>query len=161
MLTPNSQAILYVLWHKFCPVISRTISSGAGVCQVCGWSLGNSGVGRMSSASLILLSSWKKTLLSGWCAGYFSASPGCIIGLVTTSTKDQIHITVFMKHEVYFTYPFLLMSYCHGKAAQYNSKTTAVCWVLIAVEHEIAWYYLHISCSLSLILWPLVLLRCD
>jgi hypothetical protein len=35
-------------------------------------------------------------------------------------------ITVFIHHEVHFTYPFLLMSYGYGMTAQYSSKTTTV-----------------------------------
>jgi hypothetical protein len=53
-------------------------------------------------------------------------SSGCSVGPVTTSTKDKLHITVFVQRKVHFTYPFLLMSYCHGTTAQYNSKATTV-----------------------------------
>jgi hypothetical protein len=60
------------------------------------------------------------------CWIHFCISPGCSAGTVTTSTGDQIHITVFVQHEVHFTYTFLLMSYCHGTTTQCNSKTTTV-----------------------------------
>jgi hypothetical protein len=67
----------------------------------------------------------------------FCISPGCSVGPVTTSAKDQIHIAVFVQREVHFTYPFLLMSFCHGTTAQYISKTTTVRWVLITVDRGI------------------------
>jgi hypothetical protein len=65
-----------------------------------------------------------------WMAAYwipFCISPGCSAGPVTTVTKDQIHITVFVQREVHFTFPFLLMSYCHGTTVQHNKTTTVRC----------------------------------
>jgi hypothetical protein len=89
------------------------------------------------------------------------------VGPVITSTKDQIHITVFVQREVRFACPFLLMSYCHGTTAQNNGKTTdntnniimptTVRWVLIAVGCGIAGSYLRISCAVRHVRWPLVL----
>jgi hypothetical protein len=62
-------------------------------------------------------------------------NPVCSAFPVTASTKDQIHITVF-----------LLMSYCHGTTAQYNSKTTTARWVLITVDFG----NFRISCAVVL-----------
>jgi hypothetical protein len=63
----------------------------------------------------------------------FCISPGCSVGPVTTNTKDQRHITVFLKREVHFAYPLLVMSNCYGTTAQYNTKTSTTRWVLILV----------------------------
>jgi hypothetical protein len=73
--------------------------------------------------------------------------------LVTTSTKDQTHIIVFAQCEINFMYPFLLMLYCHGMTAQYNSNTTNVQWVLITVKHGITGSYLHTYCAIHHVLW--------
>jgi hypothetical protein len=54
----------------------------------------------------------------------FCMSLSCSIGPASTSTKDQIHNTVFLQPEVHFTYAIFLMSYCHRTTAQYNSKTS-------------------------------------
>jgi hypothetical protein len=101
-----------------------------------------------------------KTHITVWMAACwipFCISPGCSIGPVTTSTKDQVHITVFVQREVHFTHPFFLMSNCHRTTAWYNSKTTTVRWVLITVDCGIAGSYLRISCAVRHVIWPLVL----
>lgn len=68
------------------------------------------------------------------CCIPFCISPGYSTGPVTTTTKDQVHITVLMQHEIHFTYPFLLMFYCHS--------TTVIlllcsgCWSLSTVVSQ-------------------------
>jgi hypothetical protein len=91
----------------------------------------------------------------------FCISPGCSVGPVTTRTKDQIHIAVFVQSVVHFTCPFLLTSYCDGTTAQYNSKATTVHWVLITLDRGITGSYLRISCAVRHVLWTLVLPQRD
>lgn len=113
--TPNWQAIPHVLLCWSCITVSWMISSSGGVRQVHSWPQSIHGIGRHCKSPWLSGPASENTFaFIRRHARYLSVIfPGFNINHVTTCTKQQLCITIFIHGICHLISPCLLIDYCH------------------------------------------------